>query len=1171
MPTYLRFLAFILFSIGILPAQAQVRTCGTPPPTPRQVQIVAADQARLAAERIGAANASATAPIPVQIWVVRTDAGVGLSVQEVLNAFTDACYYHRANGLSFYLTGPIQFVNSTALQTVNDKTGENALCNGRDNANAVNVYMGITTLNNGTACGYAYINYPGYSINTRLLLACPGSMTHELGHTFGLFHPHDNNNASDLSLRERVPRTNCTTAGDLLCDTPADPYGLTGATASNCVYAGTAVDADGVAYTNPLLSNSMSYWNCGETFTAQQGSRVQYVRNTHLTITTAYPARPAVTLTVSGQATGIPMIDWTTSDAASLGYFIERKGPGDTAFAVIGAVQRIGQSYGDSKALGNATYTYRLRNLENPDILSNEVTVTTGVLYCIPNLNGYSNNCNTPPIAIGSVSLKLSSTATALFTRATDSCQTYSYYTPSGGSTLAAGQAYTLSTSLILASGSYYPQYIAAYVDYNRDGVFAATERVFLSANGNNTQTATFTVPSTVASGQTRLRIRSQYTGNSNLDPCLLNSWGETEDYLITLRGNCTKPAALAVDAGSNKLRAYPRGTGLSYQWYLGASAIGGATDTVYTITASGSYRVHVTTSANGGCDSLSAAVNATYTAPAAPLAWQWVRRSASSGTDRFNRVRTAPSGDHYAAGAFSGTCTFDGKSGSPSTLTYAASGGTDGMLCKYSKSGTLSWVARFGGTGDDEALGLATDKFGYAYVSGFFTGSMTIKTTSADTTLVSAGGMDMFVCKIHPSTGARVFCFRMGSTGNDRAEGIDVAPDLRFYVAGSFIGNTAIGGKFGTVIPFTSRGNSDAFLAKFSDLGSLYWAIQGGGTGNDFGYGAAADISGGGYLMGSYESTATFNSSLGGTTPISKTVVGGSDGFVLGVSVTGQLNWVASMGGTTNENVRDLAPDPRGTGVVAVGGFSNSAAFGPTNLTATGFYDAFAVRLTNAGAFEWAQKSGGFGQDQAWGVRLDRQGNPFVAISISQSAYFFGSSSSSSQYTSQGGQDGILVKLAASTGLPLLYAHVSGAAGDEQCRSVDTAAEGGAVAAGYLSGGTTFGALGPFASTGGTDGFVARYSTASSAAREGLDEPSPSLAQAGYRAVPNPASGSFVLMPLSGNPTDAPAEARLLDAQGRLVLTSNQAPGKPVSIGSLPKGLYMWQAGGHTGRVVVE
>ena len=559
---------------------------------------------------------------------------------------------------------------------------------------------------------------------------------------------------------------------------------------------------------------------------------------------------------------------------------------------------------------------------------------------------------------------------------------------------------------------------------------------------------------------------------------------------------------------------------------------------------------------------------------------WRWVRRAYSSGADKLNRVRTTVSGHSYEVGSFANTVTLDGSGAVGGTQTLTASGGLDGMLLRHRKDGRLEWACRFGSTGDDEALGLATDKFNYAYVSGYFTGAMTITPqTGASQTLTSAGGTDMFVAKIHPD-GHLVYAFKMGASGNDRAEGVDVAPDGRVYVAGSFVGTTAIGGISGTVIPLTSRGNSDAFLAKFTDIGTLYWVIQGGGTGNDFGYGAAADISGGGYLMGSYEGTATFNSSLTGTTPIMKTVVGGSDGFVLGVSITGQLNWVASMGGSTNENVRDLAPDPRGTGVVAVGGFSSSATFGSLgSLTATGFYDAFAVRLSNAGAFQWVQKAGGFGQDQAWGVRLDRSGNPLVAMSFSQKAALFGASNN---FYSYGGIDPAIVKLAAATGAATQTDRATGTVGDDYAYSVDTVASGGFIAAGALSGGTQFRLLGPYASSGGTDGWVARNSTSSSASRE-VDE---ALAEAlangtGLAIWPNPAEqgSSLNIKVLTDEPLDGAATLQVYAADGRLVHTLRLA-GSYLRQGAsfatnLPAGAYQiileTEAARHTGRFIIR
>ena len=62
------------------------------------------------------------------------------------------------------------------------------------------------------------------------------TLPHEVGHFYGLPHTHDQGN-------ELVNGSNCATAGDNFCDTPADPN-LSGVVNSSCVYTGTATDAN---------------------------------------------------------------------------------------------------------------------------------------------------------------------------------------------------------------------------------------------------------------------------------------------------------------------------------------------------------------------------------------------------------------------------------------------------------------------------------------------------------------------------------------------------------------------------------------------------------------------------------------------------------------------------------------------------------------------------------------------------------------------------------------------------------------------------------------------------------------------------------------------------------------------------------------------------------------
>ena len=105
------------------------------------------------------------------------------------------------------------------------------------------------------------------------------TLGHEMGHCLGLYHtfePWADANGNPTK-RENVARSggckNCTTNGDVLCDTPADDDGGVN---SSCNYIGDGIDACNVTFT-PMTSNMMGYGNrpCRNTFTGEQGTRMR--------------------------------------------------------------------------------------------------------------------------------------------------------------------------------------------------------------------------------------------------------------------------------------------------------------------------------------------------------------------------------------------------------------------------------------------------------------------------------------------------------------------------------------------------------------------------------------------------------------------------------------------------------------------------------------------------------------------------------------------------------------------------------------------------------------------------------------------------------------------------------------------------------------------------------
>ncbi len=147
-------------------------------------------------------------------------------------------------------------------------------------------------------------------------------------------------------------------------------------------------------------------------------------------------------------------------------------------------------------------------------------------------------------------------------------------------------------------------------------------------------------------------------------------------------------------------------------------------------------------------------------------------------------------------------------------------------------------------------------------------------------------------------------------------------------------------------------------------------WATT---PGRGEGRATAVDAAGNSYVTGYFRGTTTF----GATTLIS---TGATDLFVAKLSATGTYLWAVAAGGRGDENGAGLAVD--GDGYVVVTGLFDSptATFGSLTLARAGNSDAFVARLTPAGAWQWAVRAGGTGDDRGTAVAVDGTGHVVVS-----------------------------------------------------------------------------------------------------------------------------------------------------------------------------------------------
>ncbi len=111
---------------------------------------------------------------------------------------------------------------------------------------------------------------------------------------------------------------------------------------------------------------------------------------------------------------------------------------------------------------------------------------------------------------------------------------------------LTLSNAYTITVTPTW-TGTVYSEGYAVWIDYNGDGDFGDTgELVWSKAASKNTPVSgTFTIPSSVTLGATRMRVSMKYNGIPTA--CEAFSYGEVEDYTINIVGNAADTQAPSV------------------------------------------------------------------------------------------------------------------------------------------------------------------------------------------------------------------------------------------------------------------------------------------------------------------------------------------------------------------------------------------------------------------------------------------------------------------------------------------------------------------------------------------------------------------------------------------------------------------------------------------------
>jgi GEVED domain/Secretion system C-terminal sorting domain/Pregnancy-associated plasma protein-A len=573
---YFLLYSFVIPLIGF--SQQNHIECGTSIPSAQEIELTQNFIRNFQSNTQNLRPSAETVYIPIKLHVVIPDNGdlrgsffSSKSFNQSL-AYTNAVY-KKAN-IQFFVTGSINYIKSSKLLniTVNssefvmvdgfaENIVEEELCRPHEIPNVINLFfVNNSTVNGALATSYAKLPNPtsitklsSYRIvMTALAIGGYGDLkfpvlAHEIGHHFSLHHPFDAIGGKELV--KRGAGSNCETAGDLVCDTPADPHNeISNADKLLCGdLPPNYKDANGDIY-KPDMTNVMTYYSnyCKNTFTAGQYERILAGLALRKTSTQfgKYDAPDAVvtppTITaINNYEGGVMQLFIKDNSNNETGFIIERANSVDGEFIAIGGIPENATVFTDELVafdnLTNRTFFYRIRASNSKTGYSNVFEKTTRTKYnCIPAVN----------IKCGETSANMvfrSVKATGSTLNETYApCRSLANYTYLNTKEYAfqTNTDYVFEGTVQNDIQAYHNIY--AWIDKNRNGTFDSNERIFATnyspTNRPPDKNFKFTFSTKDLSGTYTLRLRFGFVTDLR-DACAGVQQGETNDYVIKITG----------------------------------------------------------------------------------------------------------------------------------------------------------------------------------------------------------------------------------------------------------------------------------------------------------------------------------------------------------------------------------------------------------------------------------------------------------------------------------------------------------------------------------------------------------------------------------------------------------------------------------------------------------
>lgn len=331
---------------------------------------------------------------------------------------------------------------------------------------------------------------------------------------------------------------------------------------------------------------------------------------------------------------------------------------------------------------------------------------------------------------------------------------------------------------------------------------------------------------------------------------------------------------------------------------------------------------------------------------------------SVSSSINNFEDITIDMDGNIYVSGWFTDTLFHP--------LGFlVSSGNLDAFIAKFSNDGSLIWIKKIGGLGENSIRDITLDANQQLWITGYYYNSLEIEN---DTLFNPISFYTIFVAKLDAS-GQIQFIKSYHCTERLYVNAIAADQSGNVVIGGSFTGTVDWDGE---LMVNGSADYTDPYLVKFNSQGDIVWTKRAWSSFDDeiLDVQIASDNSI--YVSGTFRATLNF-------VAFSLYSAGAGDMFIAKYNPDGVILWGRSAGGTDWDSGNQISLDHLGS-VYVWGSYNGSATFGNAlTLFSMGYNDMYVAKYDSYGNFLWVNEVKNILDGTCHAINLTSQGKILV------------------------------------------------------------------------------------------------------------------------------------------------------------------------------------------------